>query len=165
MIPKIELEEAGDLVADGNEDPSQNKERETQGETDDVEEKCDNNNTDIKMTENETETTKEVKEVALDGEAAAMGAATAAAAAAGVAAAASTNGNSAAKSSLKYNPFGEKEEFKDLRYILDLDGFLLGFLENVCIIDNEPFSSFQARTCSLRREKWSARILLGWPGK
>ena len=103
LIPKIELEEAGDLEADGNEVLSQNKVR----ETDDVEVKCDNNNSDMKIAE------KASKETAVDEETAAvaMGAATAAATAAGVAAAASTNGNSgaatAAKSTLKYNPIGE----------------------------------------------------------
>ena len=104
LIPKIELEEAGDLEADGNEVPSQNKVR----ETDDAEVNSDNNNADLKIAEIETEASKET---AVDEEtvAAAMGAATAAAAA-GVAAAASTNGNSGAsvaKSTLKYNPIGE----------------------------------------------------------
>ena len=103
LIPKIELEEAGDLEADGNEVPSQNKVR----ETDDAEVNSDNKNADLKIAEIETEASKET---AVDEEtvAAAMGAATAAAA--GVAAAASTNGNSGAsvaKSTLKYNPIGE----------------------------------------------------------
>ena len=104
MIPKIELDEAGDLEADGHEVTSENKETETE----DADVKCDNNNTDMKIAEKETLAGKEIDE---ETAVAAVGAATAAATAAGVAAAASTNGNSgaaaAAKSTLKYNPIGE----------------------------------------------------------
>ena len=99
MIPKIELEEAGDLGTDGKEVVCQSKVREADGG--DV--KCDNNNCDVKLEANKESAIEEETAVA------AMGAATAAAAA-GVAAAATTNGNSgaaAAKSTLKYNPIGE----------------------------------------------------------
>ena len=99
MIPKIELEEAGDLETDGKEVVCQSKVREANGG--DV--KCDNNNCDGKLEANKDSAIEEETAVA------AMGAATAAAAA-GVAAAATTNGNSgaaAAKSTLKYNPIGE----------------------------------------------------------
>jgi len=109
LIPKIELEEAGELETDKNEVTSQDKVRETE----DVEGKCGNNNTGSKIAESKMEANKEI---AVDEETAAVAMGAATAAAAGVAAAASTNGNggaSAAKSALKYNPIGEEEEYRD----------------------------------------------------
>ena len=68
---------------------------------DDIGGKCDNNNSEMKIPENETKEETSVAEVGA--------VAAAAAAAAGVATASSTNGNGGiAKSTLKYNPIGEE---------------------------------------------------------